>query len=88
MFHGCRSVVQTPSLFSCSEGASVPHPRITVRALPVYPQVIPQNRRGGEAGTERSLPSKHHVFSIQEDEHGHCHLTGAWANVPLAVQQS
>jgi hypothetical protein len=88
MFHGFRSLIQLPSLFSCSEGASVPHPRITVRALPVYPQVIPKNRRGGEAGTERSLPSKHHVFSIQEDEHGHCHLPDDRANVLLALQQS
>jgi hypothetical protein len=48
MFHGFRSLIQLLSLFSGSEGASVPHPYITVRAQPVYTQVIPNNRTGGE----------------------------------------
>jgi hypothetical protein len=50
MFHGSRSLIQTPALLTCSEGASFPHPHITAGSLPVYSQVIPKAEQVAKRG--------------------------------------
>jgi hypothetical protein len=55
MFHSFLSLIHMPSLHTCSEGASSPHPPITAWSLPVYSQVIPKNSTGGE-GRPTSSP--------------------------------